>query len=104
MVFFTEFFAVGLGQGVAALAPSIYTAAMANPFLLVIFGLFCGVTIPPQVRTSSCFSPLLATQLTGPLRPLIAGDAVLLARVDVSVNSLCRPTSRRESLTTSSMA
>lgn len=33
------------GQAVAALSPSIQVAATINPFLLVIFGLFCGVTI-----------------------------------------------------------
>ncbi|ORY59909.1 pleiotropic drug resistance ABC transporter [Leucosporidium creatinivorum] len=46
VVLVTEFFAVTLGQGVAALSPSIYIAALQNPFLLVIFSLFCGVTIP----------------------------------------------------------
>ncbi|GAA5882789.1 hypothetical protein JCM16303_002456 [Sporobolomyces ruberrimus] len=44
-----EMFAVTLGQAVAALAPTIYSAAMTNPFLLVIFSLFCGVTVPPNV-------------------------------------------------------
>ncbi|KAL8291281.1 hypothetical protein RQP46_002259 [Phenoliferia psychrophenolica] len=47
VIFVTEFFAVTLGQAVGALAPTILIAAMANPFLLVIFSLFCGVTIPP---------------------------------------------------------
>lgn len=46
MVLITEIFSVTLGQAVAALAPSIPIAALFNPFLLVIFSLFCGVTIP----------------------------------------------------------
>ncbi|GAA5969283.1 hypothetical protein JCM8115_006749 [Rhodotorula mucilaginosa] len=46
MVLITEMFAVTLGQAVASLAPSIYSAAMTNPFLLIIFALFCGVTVP----------------------------------------------------------
>ncbi|GAA5926233.1 hypothetical protein JCM3775_000963 [Rhodotorula graminis] len=46
MALLTELFAVTMGQAVAALAPTIYAAAMTNPFLLVIFSLFCGVTIP----------------------------------------------------------
>ncbi|GJN91548.1 hypothetical protein Rhopal_004571-T1 [Rhodotorula paludigena] len=46
MILLTELFAVTMGQAVAALAPTIYAAAMTNPFLLVIFSLFCGVTIP----------------------------------------------------------
>lgn len=38
------------GQAVAALSPSIQVAATINPFLLVVFGLFCGVTIvPPEM-------------------------------------------------------
>ncbi|GAA5965734.1 hypothetical protein JCM21900_006739 [Sporobolomyces salmonicolor] len=45
-IFLVELFAVTLGQAVAALAPTIYSAAMTNPFLLVMFSLFCGVTIP----------------------------------------------------------
>ncbi|GAA5991262.1 hypothetical protein JCM10908_003228 [Rhodotorula pacifica] len=46
MILTTEMFAVTLGQAVASLAPSVYSAAMTNPFLLVIFTLFCGVTVP----------------------------------------------------------
>ncbi|GAA5923733.1 uncharacterized protein JCM15063_003745 [Sporobolomyces koalae] len=46
-IFLVEMFAVTLGQAVAALAPTVYSAAMTNPFLLVIFSLFCGVTITP---------------------------------------------------------
>jgi ATP-binding cassette, subfamily G (WHITE), member 2, SNQ2 len=46
MVLITEIYSVTLGQAVAALSPSIIVAALFNPFLLVIFSLFCGVTIP----------------------------------------------------------
>ncbi|GAA5871103.1 hypothetical protein JCM8547_005358, partial [Rhodosporidiobolus lusitaniae] len=46
-ILLTELFAVTMGQAVAALAPTIYAAAMTNPFLLVVFSLFCGVTVPP---------------------------------------------------------
>lgn len=42
MVLITEVFSVTLGQAVAALSPSIFVAALFNPFLLVIFSLFCG--------------------------------------------------------------
>ncbi|KAE8244585.1 hypothetical protein A4X13_0g6466 [Tilletia indica] len=41
-----EFFSVTLAQAIAALSPSIYMAAITNPFLIIIFSLFCGVTIP----------------------------------------------------------
>ncbi|KAI5450104.1 ATP-binding cassette transporter snq2 [Naganishia albida] len=51
MVLITEVFSVTLGQAVAALSPSIFIAALFNPFLLVIFSLLCGVTIPgPQLN------------------------------------------------------
>lgn len=51
MILITEVFSVTLGQAVAALSPSIFVAALFNPFLLVIFSLFCGVTIPyPQLN------------------------------------------------------
>jgi ABC-type multidrug transport system permease subunit len=46
LVLITEIYSVTLGQAVAALSPSIIVAALFNPFLLVIFSLFCGVTIP----------------------------------------------------------
>ncbi|KAK0522291.1 ATP-binding cassette transporter snq2 [Tilletia horrida] len=41
-----ELFSVTLAQAIAALSPSIYIAALLNPFLIIIFSLFCGVTIP----------------------------------------------------------
>jgi ATP-binding cassette subfamily G (WHITE) protein 2 (SNQ2) len=53
MVLITEVFSVTLGQAVAALSPSIFIAALFNPFLLVIFSLFCGVTIPQPLLNSA---------------------------------------------------
>lgn len=46
MILVVEVFAVTLGQAVSALNPSVYLAALANPFLIIIMSLFCGVTIP----------------------------------------------------------
>lgn len=46
MILVVEVYGVTLGQMIAALAPSVYIAAMVNPFLLVLFSLFCGVTVP----------------------------------------------------------
>ena len=46
-IFFTEVYAVTLGQAIAALSPSIIIAALFNPFALVVLTLFCGVTAPP---------------------------------------------------------
>ncbi|KAK4686950.1 ATP-binding cassette, subfamily G (WHITE), member 2, PDR, partial [Tremellales sp. Uapishka_1] len=46
MILVTEIYSVTLGQAVAALSPSIVIAALFNPFLLILFSIFCGVTIP----------------------------------------------------------
>ncbi|KAF8744340.1 ABC transporter, partial [Rhizoctonia solani] len=46
MILITEIFSVTLGQMLAALTPSVYIASLLNPFILVTFSLFCGVTIP----------------------------------------------------------
>ena len=43
----TELFSVTLGQMIAALPPSPYIAVLLNPFVIITFALFCGVTIPP---------------------------------------------------------
>jgi len=52
MLLLVEFFATSLGQLVAAVNPSIYLASVWNPFIIIIFSLFCGVTIPkPQIIT-----------------------------------------------------
>lgn len=47
MVLITEFFAVTLGQGLASLTPSPFISAQFDPFIIINFALFCGVTIPP---------------------------------------------------------
>ena len=50
MVLVTEFFAVTLGQMIAAVTPSPFIAALTNPFIIITFALFCGVAIPkPQI-------------------------------------------------------
>jgi ATP-binding cassette subfamily G (WHITE) protein 2 (SNQ2) len=46
MILITEVYAVTMGQALAALSPSIIVAALFNPFLLVLFSVFCGVTAP----------------------------------------------------------
>ncbi|KAF7906308.1 hypothetical protein EAF00_000587 [Botryotinia globosa] len=50
MILITELFSVTLGQMVAALTPSPFISALVNPFIIITFALFCGVTIPkPQI-------------------------------------------------------
>ncbi|EUC36941.1 hypothetical protein COCCADRAFT_86946 [Bipolaris zeicola 26-R-13] len=46
IILITEIFSVTLGQAVAALTPSPFIASYCNPFIIIIFALFCGVTIP----------------------------------------------------------
>lgn len=46
MVLITELFSVTLGQMIAALTPTPFIAALLNPFIIITFALFCGVTIP----------------------------------------------------------
>lgn len=48
MVLITEIFSVTLGQMVAALTPTPLFSALLNPFIMITFALFCGVTIPKQ--------------------------------------------------------
>jgi ATP-binding cassette subfamily G (WHITE) protein 2 (SNQ2) len=48
MVLVTEFFSVTLGQMVAAITPSPFISALLNPFIIITFALFCGVTIPKE--------------------------------------------------------
>lgn len=47
MIYLTEQFSVVLGQAVATITPSSYTASLFTPFLLIVFSLFCGITVPP---------------------------------------------------------
>lgn len=50
MVLITEVFAVTLGQCLGSLTPSPRISAQFDPFIIIIFALFCGVTIPaPQM-------------------------------------------------------
>ena len=50
MILITELFSVTLGQMISACTPSSFIAVLLNPFLIVTFSLFCGVTIPqPQI-------------------------------------------------------
>ena len=50
VVLVTELFSVTLGQMVSALTPSTFIAVLFNPFLIIIFALFCGVAVPkPQI-------------------------------------------------------
>ena len=50
IVLVTELFSVTLGQALSALTPSLFISSQFDPFLMVTFSLFCGVTIPaPQM-------------------------------------------------------
>lgn len=50
MILITELFSVTLGQMIAALTPSSFISSLLNPFVIIVFALFCGVTIPkPQI-------------------------------------------------------
>lgn len=50
MILITEIFSVTLGQMVAAVTPSPFISSLVNPFIIIVFALFCGVTIPhPQI-------------------------------------------------------
>lgn len=50
MILITELFAVTLGQLLAALTPSAFISSQFDPFIIITFALFCGVTIPyPQM-------------------------------------------------------
>ena len=50
MILITELFSVTLGQMISACTPSSFIAVLLNPFIIIVFALFCGVTIPePQI-------------------------------------------------------
>ncbi|KAF2448646.1 ABC transporter CDR4 [Karstenula rhodostoma CBS 690.94] len=50
IILITEIFSVTLAQAIAALTPTPFISSLINPFVIVIFALFCGVTIPkPQI-------------------------------------------------------
>ena len=46
VILIMELFSVTLGQMIAALTPTPPIAALFTPFFVIIFGLFCGVTVP----------------------------------------------------------
>jgi len=49
-VLITELFSVTLAQAISAWTPSTFIAVLLNPFIIVIFALFCGVAVPkPQI-------------------------------------------------------
>ena len=48
MILLLEIYSITIGQALAALMPTSYAAEMLCPFVLVIFTLFCGVTIRPD--------------------------------------------------------
>lgn len=50
IILITDLFSVTFGQMISACTPSSFTAGLLNPFLMITFALFCGVTIPqPQI-------------------------------------------------------
>ena len=50
IILITEIFSVTLGQMISACTPSSFIAMLMNPFVIITFALFCGVTIPqPQI-------------------------------------------------------
>lgn len=46
IVMTTEFFSVSLAQLLAAITPSPFISSLLDPFIMISFALFCGVTIP----------------------------------------------------------
>lgn len=46
MILITELFSVTLAQCLAALTPSLFVSSQFDPFLTIVFSMFCGVTIP----------------------------------------------------------
>jgi ATP-binding cassette, subfamily G (WHITE), member 2, SNQ2 len=50
MILVVELFSVTLAQMMAALTPSAFISALLNPFVVIVFALFCGITIPkPEI-------------------------------------------------------
>ena len=46
MILLVEIFLVTLGQAIAAATPNAYIGLLLNPFVVVVFAMFCGVTVP----------------------------------------------------------
>ncbi len=85
MVLITEIFSVTLGQALSALTPSLFISSQFDPFIMVVTGLFCGVTIPAPQMPAGYRTWLY--QLN-PFTRLISG-MVVTALHDVPVR--CRP-------------
>lgn len=50
MILITEFFSITLAQALSSITPSTFISSQLDPFLMITFSLFCGVTIPfPQM-------------------------------------------------------
>ncbi|KAI1651187.1 ABC-2 type transporter-domain-containing protein [Daldinia loculata] len=85
MVLITELFSITLAQCIAALSPSPFVASQFDPFIVITFSMFCGVSIPaPQMPA---FWRSWLYQLD-PFTRLIGGT-VTTALDDLQVN--CRP-------------
>ncbi|KAI0804598.1 ABC-2 type transporter-domain-containing protein [Irpex lacteus] len=78
VVLFIELFGVTFGQFIGSISPNIQTAALFNPFLVLILTTFCGVTIPyPTLKSfwrswlyqldpyTRAISAMLSTELHG---------------------------------------
>lgn len=46
VLIFVELFGVSLGQFIGAISPSMQIAPLFNPFVILVLGTFCGVTVP----------------------------------------------------------
>ena len=52
VIIFVEIFGVSLGQFIGAISPSMQIAPLFNPFIMLVLGTFCGVTLPyPSMAT-----------------------------------------------------
>jgi ATP-binding cassette, subfamily G (WHITE), member 2, SNQ2 len=80
-----EFFSVTLGQTIAALTPNAFISSLINPFIIILFSLFCGVTIP--VPSMPGFSRAWIYQLN-PFKCLIGG---MMSTELHDLNATCTP-------------
>ncbi|XXG95582.1 hypothetical protein Hte_001849 [Hypoxylon texense] len=85
MVLITELFAVTLGQVLASISPSAFVASQFDPFIVITFALFCGVTIPAAQMPEGWRVWLYQLD---PFTRLISGT-VTTALADLPVN--CQP-------------
>jgi len=85
MILITELFSVTLGQALAAITPSTFISSQFDPFIMITFALFCGVTIPSVQMPAFWRSWLFQLD---PFTRLIGG-MVVTALHDLPVR--CRP-------------